>query len=319
MILISKVRSLVFRHCDVRLTSLCYSWVICITNQGFYVWQRSDFLSNGLCRYLESAVWALDSLRSINDITILKDGTYSKGFTSSSSRGKNALKHDVTFTVKSVTVKDGHVTAMVECSGTSYQTLFIGGKKYENTQTKAGAKPQFEIPLNLNSTVHFSVKSKSATEETEAVAFEMTISADEGSMTPDPKKEDDSGDDSKGGGSGGGAGGPDSPDGGSPSLSPSNSGGSNAGNLSSLLRTGSTGTGSSSANGALADSEASKSSTSKSNNVAGKGGLSTESASANGILPINLAPAIAGGTLFAASLGCLAFALRFVRREELLR
>ena len=267
-------------------------------------------------RYLESAVWALDSLRSINDITILKDGTYSKGFTSSSSRGKNALKHDVTFTVKSVTVKDGHVTATVECSGTSYQTLFIGGKKYENTQTEVGAKPQFEIPLNLNSTVHFSVKSKSATEETEAVAFEMTISADEGSMTPDPKKEDDG----KGGGSGGGTDGSGSQGGGSDiPLGPSNSGGSNAGNLSSLLRTGSTGTGSSSANGALADSEASKSSTSKSNNVAGKGGLSTESASANGILPINLAPAIAGGTLFAASLGCLAFALRFVRREELLR
>ena len=271
-------------------------------------------------RYLESAVWALDSLRSINDITILKDGTYSKGFTSSSSRGKNALKHDVTFTVKSVTVKDGHVTATVECSGTSYQTLFIGGKKYENTQTKDGAKPQFEIPLNLNSTVHFSVKSKSATEETEAVAFEMTVSADEGSMTPDPKKEDDSGDDSKGGGSGGGTDGSGSQGGGSDiPLGPSNSGGSNAGNLSSLLRTGSTGTGSSSANGALADSEASKSASSKSNNVAGKGGLSTESASANGILPINLAPAIAGGTLFAASLGCLAFALRFVRREELLR
>ena len=270
-------------------------------------------------RYLESAVWALDSLRSINDITILKDGTYSKGFTSSSSRGKNALKHDVTFTVKSVTVKDGHVIATVECSGTSYQTLFIGGKKYENTQTKVGAKPQFEIPLNLNSTVHFSVKSKSATEETEAVAFEMTVSADEGSMTPDPKKEDDSGDDSKGGGSGGGTDGSGSQGGGSPSLGPSSSGGSNAGNLSSLLRTGSTGTGSSSANGALADSEASKSASSKSNNVAGKGGLSTESASANGILPINLAPAIAGGTLFAASLGCLAFALRFVRREELLR
>ena len=266
-------------------------------------------------RYLESAVWALDSLRAVNDITILKDGTYSKGFTSSSSRGKNALKHDVTFTVTSVTVKDGHVTATVECSGTSYQTLSIGGKKYENTQTKAGAKPQFEIPLNLNSTVHFSVKSKSATEETEAVAFEMTISADEGSMTPDPKKEDDS----KGGGSEGGKDDPDSPDGGSVPPSSSNSGGGNAGNLSSLLRTGSTGSGSSSANGALADSEASKSATSKSNNVAGKGGLSTESASANGILPINLAPAIAGGTLFAASLGCLAFALRFVRREELLR
>ena len=159
------------------------------------------------------------------------------------------------------------------------------------------------------------MKSKSATEETEAVAFEMTISADEGSMTPDPKKEDDS----KGGGSEGGKDDPDSPDGGSVPPSSSNSGGGNAGNLSSLLRTGSTGSGSSSANGALADSEASKSATSKSNNVAGKGGLSTESASANGILPINLAPAIAGGTLFAASLGCLAFALRFVRREELLR
>ena len=266
-------------------------------------------------RHLESAVWALDSLRPINDITILKDGTYSTGITSTSTRGKSTSARDTTLTVKSVTVKDGHVTATVECSGTSYQTLFIGGKKYENTQTEVGAKPQFEIPLNLNSTVHFSVKSKSATEETEAVAFEMTVSADEGSMTPDPKKEDDD----KGGGSGGGTDGSNSPDGGSPSLGPSNSGGSNAGNLSSLLRTGSTGTGSSSANGALADSEASKSASSKSNNVAGKGGLATESASANGILPINLAPAIAGGTLFAASLGCLAFALRFVRREELLR
>ena len=283
-------------------------------------------------RYLESAVWALDSLKQVNNITVLKDGTYSTGIESSSSKGKSSRQTNTRLTVKSVKVEKGRATATVECSGTSYQTLLLGGKTYENVNTESG-NPLFEIPINLNSKFHFSVKSKSATAATDGVAFEMTVSADESTMKPDPKQEE-SGDqgEKNPGGSGGNENQGQNNGSGNNSTSgnqqPLNAGGSTGtsgtgGNLSSMLRNSSTTGTSTTASGAAANASKPGASSSKT------GGSTTSTsnlpmsdqagASVAGTISEDLSPAIAGGVLLFASLGALAFALHFVRRESAFR
>ena len=283
-------------------------------------------------RYLESAAWALDSLKTVNNITVLKDGTYSTGIESSSSKGKNSRPTETKLTIKSVKVEKGHAIATVECSGASYQTLLLGGKTYKNVNTESGGKPLFEIPINLNSKFHLSIKSNNEA-ETDGVAFEMTVSADESSMKPDPKKEE-SGDqgEKNPGGSGGNenqgqnnGGNNNSPSGNQQPLNANGSTGTagSSGNLSSMLRTSSTTGASTTTSGAAANASKTSAASSKT------GGSTTSTsnlpmsdqagASVAGTISEDLSPAIAGGVLLFASLGALAFALHFVRRESAFR
>ena len=153
-------------------------------------------------RYLENAVWALDSLRTVNNVTTLKAGTYTGQVASESSMGKSSSRRGLTFTVKNVTVKDGRVMAIVEHSSPSSGTLRMGGEVYQNLETDPTKNSYYEIPINLNSIFHFAVKGKDATDDTDAITYTMTVSADESAMKPDSN----SGGSASGGGNGSGSG-----------------------------------------------------------------------------------------------------------------
>ena len=180
-------------------------------------------------RYLENAVWAVDSLGKVDDTTQLTNGTYTQGITSTSGMGKSTSRRAYGFTVKKITVKDGHAVAVIEHGATTSATVLLGGKQYPNLQKENNKKSYYEIPVDLNSTFHFSVKGKLDTAETDAITYEMTISLDENTAKPDKEPETDDG--SSGGPTPGGEDGgnkpSDNPSGNtdsSPSQNPSNGG-----------------------------------------------------------------------------------------------
>lgn len=152
-------------------------------------------------RYLENAVWALDALRVPNNVTLLKAGTYTGQVASTSSMGKSTSPRSIAFTVASVTVEGGLATARLEHGSNSSQSLKIGGVEYQNLQTDSAEHSYYEIPINLNSTFHFSVKGKDATDDTDAITYEMTVSATEAAMVPDVAGQTDGGDGGEDGGS----------------------------------------------------------------------------------------------------------------------
>lgn len=358
-------------------------------------------------RYLENVAWALDSLTPVDNATPLQAGTYTGKVKSASSMGKSNSRRALTFSVTSVTVADGKAIAVIEHSSNSSQSLRLGGMEYQNLQTDASQHSYFEIPINLNSTFHFSIKGKSATEDTDAISYEMTVAADESAMKPDqsggggkpvdPRPSDPDPAKPSGGspqpvtpgstpvvkdsytgvivGSSGSGDGVEvsnsdelrkptvdpkagkspsssNPSGASPSPSGSPASGSGsgstaarsstktsgtAGNLSSLASNNRQSSASASKSAASASSGASASKTdagsASTQNGAGGGSAGGDggTASATSVREIalsapddiasasvspNLAPAIAGGALLAASLGVFAFVLRFVRRES---
>ena len=152
----------------------------------------SDILvsSSSYGRNLENAAWALDALADVNSGTSLKSGTYTGKVVSTLNRGKSTSRRDTNFWVSSVIVDAGKATAVIEANSDAPQTLRIGGIEYANL---ANAKEcsRFEIPIRLNSTFHFSVMGKGAVSgDTVANAYEMTVEADESSMTPDAKTDE---------------------------------------------------------------------------------------------------------------------------------
>ena len=319
--------------------------------------EESLMESRSYGRYLESAVWAYDSLNEIDNSTSLANGTYSlesSGFASSSSRGKSTSSRDTKFEVKSIKVTDGHAIATIESTAKTYESIHLGGKEYPNLETDPNKNSRFEVPIDLNSTFHFSAKARQATGETDAIAYEMTISADEGSMKPDSKEGSGAGDDSGSGGKGSGTKDSSSSSGSKSKGSKSATNGalvakgsnststarrltastgtgtraaaSSSGNLSSLLRKSSTST-------QVAKKNTSKSGSSTESDSSAKSGLGSDLADDGSISEIgladggdgpqidvnlNLAPAVAGGSALSVALGILAFVLRFVRREGLL-
>lgn len=246
-------------------------------------------------RYLENAEWALDSLRGVNNVTMLKNGTYTGQVSSASSMGKSNSRRALSFTVKSIKVTGGKMTAIIEHGSNSSQSLKLGGEEFQNLQDDPTKNSYFEIPLCLNSTFHFSVKGKNATDDTDAITYEMTVTADEGAMTPDAA-----------GGSGSGSG----------------AGAKGAGvvaagsgtNLNTLVN--------SSTN---ANAAASKSAESASKTSAGKKdgsaknvqevSVPTTGAVATAYSGTDWGPAVAGFALLFVSAGALAFTMRFIRRE----
>ena len=329
-------------------------------------------------RYLENAVWASDALHTVNNITLLKDGTYpnevasSVQITSTSSMGKSNSARGYGFTVKSVTVKNGRMTAIIEHGSNSSQYLRMGGVEYQNLQTDSKGHSYYEIPFALNTTFHFSVKGKDATSDTDAITYELSSTAIESTLVPgipssegESSGEGSSGDDSGSGsdsdsdsGSGSDSGNTSASDSKSGSSKTSSSKSSKSGSsssrtssttsttktsasttstakrtssssgLSPLLRASGTNNSSSSSSG---KSTASDSKTADTTAQASSSGLSTPagssggarvtevalnaSDSAGGSDSVDIAPAVAGGTLLSLALGALGFVLRFVRRE----
>lgn len=136
-------------------------------------------------RYLENDAWGLDALTEIDNSTTLADGTYTGVVKTKTNMGKSTSRRAYGFTVKSITVKDGKATAVIEHGSSTSAYLFIGGKKYGNLQTASGGKSYYEIPIDLNSTFHFSVKGKAETADTDGIAYEVTTTIDEKTAKPD--------------------------------------------------------------------------------------------------------------------------------------
>ena len=245
-------------------------------------------------RYLENADWALDSLSTVNNVTMLQAGTYTGQVTSTSSMGKSASSRAIGFTVTSITVKDGKAMAILQHGSNSSRTLKLGGVEYANLQTEPAGKSYYEIPISLNSTFHFSVKGKNATDETDAISYEMTVTADEDAMTPDKPGETAAASDtgsSTGSGSGSG------------STTKSNSGS----NLSTLV-----GSRDASSANTAAPNASSEQSASKLREVE----LGAPAIGGASIASTNIGPAVAGIAILFISAGALAFTLRFLRRES---
>lgn len=246
-------------------------------------------------RYLENAEWALDSLRGVNNVTMLKNGTYTGQISSTSSMGKSNSRRALSFTVKSIKVTGGKMTAIIEHGSNSSQSLKLGGEEYQNLQDDPTENSYFEIPLCLNSTFHFSVKGKNATDDTDAITYEMTVTADEGAMTPDAE-----------GGSGSGSG----------------TGAKGAGvvaagsgtNLNTLVNS------STNANAAASKSAESASKTSAGKKDGSAKNVQEVSVPTTGTVAASYSgtdwgPAVVGFALLFVSAGALAFTMRFIRRE----
>lgn len=151
-------------------------------------------------RYLENAEWALDSLKAVNNATGLAPGTYTGQVSSTSSLGKSTSRRALSFTVESVQVIDGQAFATIVHSSNTSDTLRLGGVEYKHYEVNTSDRSHYYIPVELNSTFHFSVKGKGATAETDAISYEMTVQADEYAMSPDADEGADYGDAGDGGG-----------------------------------------------------------------------------------------------------------------------
>ena len=310
---------------------------------GSFVYSSTTF-----GRYLQNNVWAFDSLTPIVNTTTLSPGTYTGQVKSEFNMGKNTSPIRSTLKVLSVTVKDGVATALIEHTASLSESLKVGDTVYERIQTDASKYACYRIPVKLNSMFHFSVRSGGA-EDNPAITYEMTVSADESSMTPDPEKSEgatgDSGSDgSNNAGKSGGTGGSST---GSRTSSPTSGSkltatganrnansntsaarltatrNSSAGSLSSLLRPS---TSSKSANSAKSKSSSntasSKTDSSKTGSADGASVSEVELVespeSAAAFVGTDLRPAVAGGCMLFVSLGLLAFVLRFIKRESIL-
>ena len=283
--------------------------------------------SNSYGRHLENAQWAFDSLWEVKNATTLKSGTYTGKVEGVSSLGKSPSRRAIGFTVRSVRSANGKLTAILEHGTNASEVLKLGDIEYRNLQTDPSEHSYYEVPIKLNSTFHFSVKGKDATEETNAIAYEMTITADESSMVPDgqEKPDDPSGDASDPEGTPASGGGSDAESGSGTGTSSSSGGGTNLNTLvsnttSSSSRTTTTTAAASTTNSrSSASPSASTSSAKKSDTkttielgpTPGAGGSSIGGG-------VDLSPAIAGVMLLFVSAGLLAFTLRFLKRESAL-
>ncbi len=164
-------------------------------------------------RVLESALWALWSLNVVDSSTSLPDGTYTTQVSSESSMGKSPSQRKYPWKVEKVVISGGKATATVSRIGgnTPMRSLKVGGQIHNNIDSGRGST--FEIPINLNATMYFSVLSSQGNDETAAIAIKLTtsIAADAQPDAPTPAGGDDNGGGSadnndNGGSSGSGAG-----------------------------------------------------------------------------------------------------------------
>lgn len=203
--------------------------------------QDQEMLDTDICyrdqsyaRILESALWSLWSLDAIDNSTSLPDGTYTSQVTSESSMGRSKSQRNYPWKVEKVVVAGGKATATVSRIGGNMPmgSLKTGGQTYSNIASGNGTT--FEIPINLNSDLYFSVLSSQATDDTEAIAIKLTTSiADDAQPdAPTPKPGDESA-----GGTGNGGGDDNGPGGNGPTTPKGK--GSLAGTLGTALTNGS--------------------------------------------------------------------------------
>ena len=135
--------------------------------------------SQPLGRVLESALWSVRSYDAVDDSTALSDGTYDAATTpalsSVYSKGKSTSTRQKAWSVKSVTVENGHATATIAVESSTYRGIWIGGKTYPRTNTSGNC--EFSgVPIDLNGTFYFAGISESMPVP---IAFSLTTTIDE--------------------------------------------------------------------------------------------------------------------------------------------
>ena len=149
--------------------------------------------SNPYSRMLESFVWALDSLKEVENGTNLPDGTYSNQATSKCSLGKSTSARKRMFDIRQVIVKDGKLFGVIEHETNASDYVFVGGQGYKHTNTDEKAHSTYLIPIVLNESMHIIQFAKNPTEDTIGIAYELLVEMDEASAAPDGSQKDDPG------------------------------------------------------------------------------------------------------------------------------
>lgn len=149
--------------------------------------------SNPYSRMLESFVWALDSLKEVENGTNLPDGTYSNQATSKCSLGKSTSARKRMFDIQQVIVEDGKLYGIIEHETNSSDYVFVGGQGYKHTNTDEKVHSTYLIPIVLNESMHIIQFAKNPTEDTIGIAYELLVEMDEASAVPDGSQKDDPG------------------------------------------------------------------------------------------------------------------------------
>lgn len=144
--------------------------------------------SQPYARVLEAAEWAIESFTPVDNSTNLKDGTYTGKATAKSDMGLSTSSRKRNWTIDKIVVKDGKATATISRDGnTPLAELHLGGQVYNNIST---AGSTFEIPIDLNSTMYFSVKTNGTSEGTNAIVYRFSNAMDETASPDTPKTPD---------------------------------------------------------------------------------------------------------------------------------
>lgn len=142
-------------------------------------------------RVLESALWGLEALKTVDNNTTLKDGTYDKNsipsFSSSYSKGKSTSRRDKPWAINDITVSGGKVTGTVIVASTSYDYIRTNNTEYQCAEKKEYVIEGYKnnsaikccvfknIPIPVNGTLYFSAYSSAMSTE---IAFTLKNTID---------------------------------------------------------------------------------------------------------------------------------------------
>ncbi|MDO5118011.1 MAG: hypothetical protein Q4D34_05945, partial [Eggerthellaceae bacterium] len=137
-------------------------------------------------RVLENSQWAVDAMTHADSSTSLPEGVYTTGITSSYDYGKSQSSRSKAFNVKSITVKDGVAIATIEHESTTDGIMHINGREYANNPPVNNKDYRtYDVPIDLNSTMHLVWKAQDAGSGTTGISVELTNAIDESRTSPD--------------------------------------------------------------------------------------------------------------------------------------
>ena len=137
-------------------------------------------------RTLECAEWAMKAIADCDNSTTLADNTYTEATTpelsSEYSKGKSTSSRQRPWSITDVTVAAGKATGTVTVESKTYDYIYMGGKKIENS-APSGSNAVFKnVPIDLNSTQYLTAHSTSMATE---IVFSITSTIDESTGAPE--------------------------------------------------------------------------------------------------------------------------------------
>ena len=137
-------------------------------------------------RILECAEWAMKAKADCDNSTTLADNTYTETTTpalsSEYSKGKSTSSRQRPWSITDVTVAAGKATGTVTVKSPTYDYIYMGGKKIENSAPSGSNSVFKNVPIDLNSTQYLSAHSTSMGTE---IVFSITSTIDESPAAPE--------------------------------------------------------------------------------------------------------------------------------------